>query len=529
MLVPRPTASRSATSWRGSPSRRRSRPTGGVALHRAALAALDAPPDAAPTPRGSPITRRRRATRRRCCAARPRPPSALRRSAPIARRPRSTRGRCVSPTACPATSRPSCSSAARTSAISPSELDEAIEAQERRSSCAERSVTGSREADCLRSLSRLYLVPAAAPPRPPRSAGRRSPSSSGCRRGASWRSRTPTSAHLHTVAEDAEEAIAWSAKRARARRAARRRRGCSRMRSPTSAAVEVLAGAPEAPAKLEQSLALALRERLEDHVGRAYVNLVWWPLRARRYALVDRHLEAGLEYCAERGLDLWRLYLVGCRARSELDRGAGPRPRTPPASRCAIAAPGPCRACSRSRCSAWCGPGAAIPTLAAARRGARAGRADRRAAADRRRSRPRGPRPRGCRRATSAVGEETEAALELALRRQAPWAIGELACWRRRAGHHRGGPAARRRALRAELAGDGGARPSCWRSSAAPTRPRSPSRRRRRARPARRPRRAAARSAPSPRRRSSRAACASAACAGCRAARAPRRERTPPG
>jgi DNA-binding CsgD family transcriptional regulator len=32
------------------------------------------------------------------------------------------------------------------------------------------------------------------------------------------------------------------------------------------------------------------------------------------------------------------------------------------------------------------------------------------------------------------VGEATEAALELALRRRAGWVVGELACWRRRAG-----------------------------------------------------------------------------------------------
>ena len=41
----------------------------------------------------------------------------------------------------------------------------------------------------------------------------------------------------------------------------------------------------------------------------------------RRYDIVDRHLDAGLEYCAERGMDLWRLFLVACRARVELDRG----------------------------------------------------------------------------------------------------------------------------------------------------------------------------------------------------------------
>ena len=59
----------------------------------------------------------------------------------------------------------------------------------------------------------------------------------------------------------------------------------------------------------------------EEHAGRAYVNLVWWAPRSRAYAAADRYLEAGLEYCSERGLDLWRAYLLAYRARSELDRG----------------------------------------------------------------------------------------------------------------------------------------------------------------------------------------------------------------
>ena len=56
-------------------------------------------------------------------------------------------------------------------------------------------------------------------------------------------------------------------------------------------------------------------------VARAYGNLAWAALRNREYAVVDAALAAGLEYCTEPNLDLWRLYLQGFQSRSQLDQG----------------------------------------------------------------------------------------------------------------------------------------------------------------------------------------------------------------
>ena len=72
---------------------------------------------------------------------------------------------------------------------------------------------------------------------------------------------------------------------------------------------------------LERSLAVAREADLDEHTGRALLNLVWWAVRQHEPPLVDRYLDAGLEFCSDRGLDLWRLFLIACRARSELDRG----------------------------------------------------------------------------------------------------------------------------------------------------------------------------------------------------------------
>jgi DNA-binding CsgD family transcriptional regulator/tetratricopeptide (TPR) repeat protein len=85
--------------------------------------------------------------------------------------------------------------------------------------------------------------------------------------------------------------------------------------------IQTLADDPEATATLERSLELAQEAGLEEHAGRAFVALTWWSPRSRRYAAADRYLDAGLEYCSERGVDLWRLYLLAYRARAALDRG----------------------------------------------------------------------------------------------------------------------------------------------------------------------------------------------------------------
>lgn len=73
---------------------------------------------------------------------------------------------------------------------------------------------------------------------------------------------------------------------------------------------------------LERALKLAQENGLDEHAGRAFVNLIWWAPRSKSYETADRHFEAGLEYCTERGLDLWNHYLFAYRARRELDHGS---------------------------------------------------------------------------------------------------------------------------------------------------------------------------------------------------------------
>ena len=81
-------------------------------------------------------------------------------------------------------------------------------------------------------------------------------------------------------------------------------------------------GAETGRVKLEQALALAQQHGLEEYVGRAFLQLAFGPLRRRRVDLAAGPIQAGLDYCTERGLDMWRLYLLASRARLELTTGA---------------------------------------------------------------------------------------------------------------------------------------------------------------------------------------------------------------
>ena len=81
------------------------------------------------------------------------------------------------------------------------------------------------------------------------------------------------------------------------------------------------AGDRDGYATLEQALALALTAGLDEQAGRIYLNVALNGLRNHDLDIVERSVAEGWEFSTERGLDLWRVDLVACRARMELDRG----------------------------------------------------------------------------------------------------------------------------------------------------------------------------------------------------------------
>jgi DNA-binding CsgD family transcriptional regulator/tetratricopeptide (TPR) repeat protein len=89
----------------------------------------------------------------------------------------------------------------------------------------------------------------------------------------------------------------------------------------TLGTAQLFEGKPEGREKLERSLELAYETGLEEHVGRAYIHLADVAQRNRDFELADAYATPGIDYCGERGLDLWLRYMHVYHARTELDRG----------------------------------------------------------------------------------------------------------------------------------------------------------------------------------------------------------------
>ena len=186
--------------------------------------------------------------------------------------------------------------------------------------------------------------------------------------------------------------------------------------------------------KLEQSLELAHRAGLAEQVGRAYLVLIGTAVGARRHGLVTRHLQTGIDYCGDHGLERDRLYLLAYRARMQLDQG-----RWGQASESAAAVLRVPRTSVTPRIFAL-----VVLGLVRARRGDPGQWApleEAWALAEPTRELPR-LAPVAAARAEAAwlqgdrdaVAEATEAVLPLALERNWRSLAGELADWRRRAG-----------------------------------------------------------------------------------------------
>ncbi len=73
--------------------------------------------------------------------------------------------------------------------------------------------------------------------------------------------------------------------------------------------------------RLELDLERARQAGLVELVGKMFCGLVGNAVDLRRHDVALRHIDDGLEYCGDRGLELFRLYLLASRARVELNRG----------------------------------------------------------------------------------------------------------------------------------------------------------------------------------------------------------------
>jgi DNA-binding CsgD family transcriptional regulator len=217
----------------------------------------------------------------------------------------------------------------------------------------------------------------------------------------------------------------------------------------------------EGRAALERSLELSLAVGAEEHVARAFTNLGADAAVSRTPRLAKTYLDRGLQYCIEHDLYGSELYVLGWLARANLELGHW-----------TVAADAALEVIQRVATPVTRITALVVLAQVRARRGDPdvAGTLEEAQAL----ATPTGELQRigpvACARAEAAwlggrpqlVADATEMALELAVRRRARWMIGELSCWRRRAGIEDAAPSEAAEPFALELAGDWAGAGEAW-------------------------------------------------------------------
>jgi DNA-binding CsgD family transcriptional regulator len=274
-------------------------------------------------------------------------------------------------------------------------------------------------------------------------------------------------ARLAVYASDRDEALAWATREFEAAEALGDVEACAAALAHVGQA-EALAGEQAGVGMLEQALELAQRHGFDEATGWIGLELAHTLLGLRSYIEADLRLAQSLVYCSERGLELYRQYVLAYSARSALDQGrwAQAAEFAEPVLRVRRASTTPTIVCL------------VVAALLRARRGDPASRslldeahelaemsgelhrlgpvAAARAEAAWLEGRP------------DAVVPLTASAFELALARRDPWLAGELALWRRRAGTVEDAPAVAARPYAFQLAGDFERAAEAWRRIGCP-------------------------------------------------------------
>jgi DNA-binding CsgD family transcriptional regulator/tetratricopeptide (TPR) repeat protein len=339
------------------------------------------------------------------------------------------------------------------------QYDEGIAALEEALECRRRMGDRLREGDDLRRLSGFLWCP-----------GRTAEAERSAREAVALLEDLPPSRELASAyvnvafvcacAVRAEEAVMWGERGL----ALAERLGDT---ETTVDALKIIASCQDYEA-LEQSQVRARDAGLVELAGSIFVPLAAVAVEARRHSAATRHLEAGIAYCGERGLELFRLYLLAFRARLELDQG-----RWSEAGDSAASVLGIPRTSTTPRIVSL-----VVLGLLRARRGDPGHREALQEAWTL--AEPTGELPRlgpvAAARAEvawlegnrDAVDEATKGALALAIERNSPWPIGELAVWRRRAGLDGDSPAEAAEPYALELAGNWRRAAELWRELGCP-------------------------------------------------------------
>jgi Tfp pilus assembly protein PilF len=128
-------------------------------------------------------------------------------------------------------------------------------------------------------------------------------------------------AQLHMLTAGAREAVEWGNRAiVLAERLDEREVLCHALNNVGTASCYIASDDADSVSLL-RSLELALELEHEEHVARAYTNLGSVAVSVRRFSAARRHLQAGIEYCTDHDLDSRRLCMTGWLALCEFWEG----------------------------------------------------------------------------------------------------------------------------------------------------------------------------------------------------------------
>lgn len=127
-------------------------------------------------------------------------------------------------------------------------------------------------------------------------------------------------AHLAMLAEDSATAIGWSEKAERLATTFGRTDILATVYNNWGTAIQFM-DPGRATEMVERSIALGIATGSQEHVARAYTNLGWLKLQARKLEAADEALQRGISYCLDNELGVWRDYMAGTRALALVQMG----------------------------------------------------------------------------------------------------------------------------------------------------------------------------------------------------------------
>ena len=127
---------------------------------------------------------------------------------------------------------------------------------------------------------------------------------------------------LRMLSDQVDECIFWGEKAiVMARELADEEILCHALNNVGDVQIRIQASKEEGIQLLQQSLDIALKHSYHEHAARAYTNLGHNGIMIKDFAFAAKAIEDGIQYCEERDLDSWTMYMLSSKARIKLETG----------------------------------------------------------------------------------------------------------------------------------------------------------------------------------------------------------------